>query len=84
MTTHQIPTWRQENQNLLDAICQAPASSSAAESLLLLLQTHKDRFLNLFDTEPKNATHRANVQSSKLKSFYPSCKNFIVSQLLSS
>ncbi|KAI8888214.1 hypothetical protein K501DRAFT_240949 [Backusella circina FSU 941] len=75
-TTHHIPTWRQENQNLLDAICQAPASSSAAESLLLLLQTHKDRFLNLFDTEPKNATHRANVQSKKV---YINQEEFVVS-----
>lgn len=59
-----IPTWAEENRILHDTICQARVSKDSAAALRQILHIHKEKFLMLLDSEPKNAQHRAMLNSS--------------------
>lgn len=63
---HSIPTWTEANRSLHDAICQARLSVEAAEGLQQLLQSNKERFIDLLDNIPKDSTHRSQLNSGKL------------------
>lgn len=63
---YSIPTWTEENRSLFDAICQARVSVEAAQDLQHHLQLNRQKFIDLLNTKPKNATHRATLNSSKI------------------
>jgi hypothetical protein len=63
--THSIPTWNEDNRSLHDAICEARATKDSADSLKQLLRLNKQKFLDLLDNQPKDTSHRSNLNASK-------------------
>lgn len=62
---YNIPTWTEENRTLLDAISQARVSPEASNILQQQLYFNKQKFIDLLDSQPKNSSHRTDLNSSK-------------------
>lgn len=62
---YDIPTWTEENRTLLDTLSQAKVSPEISNSLQQQLYMNKHKFLELLDNQPKNSSHRADLNASK-------------------
>ncbi|CAO3664623.1 unnamed protein product [Rhizopus stolonifer] len=62
---YNIPTWIGENRTLLDVISQAKASPETSNLLQQKLYFNKQKFIDLLDLQPKNSSHRTDLNSNK-------------------
>ncbi|KAL4205904.1 nucleoporin Nup186/Nup192/Nup205 [Rhizopus microsporus] len=62
---YDIPTWTEENRTLLDTLSQAKVSPEISNSLQQQLYMNKHKFLELLDNQPKNSSHRADLNANK-------------------
>lgn len=62
---YDIPTWTEENRTLLDTLSQAKVSPEISNSLQQQLYMNKHKFLGLLENQPKNSSHRADLNASK-------------------